>query len=185
MCILNCADDNPSSISIALIPALSENTESKSLAIRDKFSVIFQKSCELIGDSLTQCCFKVDLHFNWNVLMTWNSKVVCLCFQMTNDTYFLMANHFRFQKVVFYWLKPVPRPAVCFVEFFCCDKKAKRPRIEALKLQMCVMVIRPLFAPILMTDLIPVFKRPTESRRYMETDILDNICVDYFYSFFP
>ena len=42
---------------------------------------------------------------------------------------------------------------------------AKRPRIEALKLQMCVMVIRPLFAPILMTDLIPVFKRPTESRR--------------------
>jgi len=61
---------------------------------------------------------------------------------------------------------------------------AKRPRIEALKLQMCVMVIRPLFAPILMTDLIPVFKRPTESRRYMETDILDNICVDYFYAFF-
>ena len=114
-----------------------------------------------------------------------DSKVVCLCFQMTNDTYFLMANHFRFQKVVFYWLKPVPRPAVCFVEFLCCGKKAKRPRIEALKLQMCVMVIRPLFAPILMTDLIPVFKRPTESRRYMETDILDNICVDYFYSFFP
>ena len=65
-----------------------------------------------------------------------------------------------------------------------CGKKAKRPRIEALKLQMCVMVIRPLFAPILMTDLIPVFKRPTESRRYMETDILDNICVDYFYTFF-
>ena len=61
---------------------------------------------------------------------------------------------------------------------------AKRPRIEALKLQMCVMVIRPLFAAILMTDLIPVFKRPTESRRYMETDILDNICVDYFYTFF-
>ena len=99
-----------------------------------------------------------------------------------NDKYFLMANYFRFQKVVFYWLKPVPRPAVCFVEFFCA---AKRPRIEALKLQMCVMVIRPLFAPILMTDLIPVFKRPTESRRYyMETDILDNICVDYFYTFF-
>ena len=100
------------------------------------------------------------------------------------ETYFLMSNHFRFQKVVFYWLKPVPRPAVCFVEFLCCGKKAKRPRIEALKLQMCVMVIRPLFAPILMTDLIPVFKRPTESRRYMETDILDNICVDYFYTFF-
>ena len=66
-----------------------------------------------------------------------------------------------------------------------CTNAAKRPRIEALKLQMCVMVIRPLFAPILMTDLIPVFKRPTESRRYyMETDILDNICMDYFYTFF-
>ena len=97
MCILNCADDNPSSISIALIPALSENTEgkipalsenteSKSLAIRDKFSVIFQKSCELIGDSFTQRCFKVDLHFNWNVLMTGTLKLFVCVFkwQMTH-----------------------------------------------------------------------------------------------------
>ena len=37
-----------------------------------------------------------------------------------------MANHFRFQKVVFYWLKPVPRPAVCFVEFLCLWQKGKK-----------------------------------------------------------
>ena len=43
--------------------------------------------------------------------------------------------------------------------------RAKRPRIEALKLQMCVMVISPLFAVILMTDLILVFKRPTETQQ--------------------
>ena len=181
MCILNCADDNPSSISIALIPALSENTESKSLAIRDKFWVKFQNNCKLIGDSFIKSWFKVDLHFNFLITGTFE-VFICLLNDKRIETYFLMTNHFRFQKLVFYWLKPVPRPAVCFVEFFCA---AKRPRIEALKLQMCVMVIRPLFAPILMTDLIPVFKRPTESRRYyMETDILDNICVDYFYTFF-
>ena len=45
---------------------------------------------------------------------------------------------------------------------------AKRPRIEALKLQMCVMVISPLFAVILMTDLIPVFKRPTETQHRLD-----------------
>ena len=55
--------------------------------------------------------------------------------------------------------------AVCFVVFFCA---AKTPRIEALKLQMCVMVISSLFALILMTDLIPVFKRPTETHHRLD-----------------
>ena len=112
MCILNCADDNPSSISIALIPALSENTESKipalsenteskSLSIRDKFWVKFQKSCKLTRVPFTKCSFKVDLHFNF--LMTGTFEVfICVLNDKRIDTYFLMANHFRFQKVVFY-----------------------------------------------------------------------------------
>ena len=124
MCILNCADDNPSSISIALIPALSENTESKSLAIRDKFWVKFQNNCKLIGDSFIKSWFKVDLHFNFLITGTFE-VFICLLNDKRIETYFLMTNHFRFQKLVFYWLKPVPRPAVCFVEFLCCGKKAQ------------------------------------------------------------
>ena len=112
MCILNCADDNPSSISIALIPALSENTEckipalsenteSKSLAIRDKFWVKFQNNCKLIGDSFIKSWFKVDLHFNFLITGTFE-VFICLLNDKRIETYFLMTNHFRFQKLVFY-----------------------------------------------------------------------------------
>ena len=50
--------------------------------------------------------------------MTGTLKVfICVLNDKRIDKYFLMADNFIFQKVVFYWLKPVPRPAVCFVEF--------------------------------------------------------------------
>ena len=68
-------------------------------------------------------------------------------------------------KCVFYWLKHGAASSRVFRRVLLA---AKRPRIEALKLQMCVMVIRALFAVILMTDLIPVFKRPTETQHRLD-----------------
>ena len=70
-------------------------------------------------------------------------------------------------KCVFYWLKHGAASSRVFRRVLLA---AKRPRIEALKLQMCVMVIRALFAVILMTDLIPVFKRPTETQHTVNGD---------------
>ena len=70
-------------------------------------------------------------------------------------------------KCVFYWLKHGAASSRVFRRVLLA---AKRPRIEALKLQMCVMVISPLFAVILMTDLIPVFKRPTETQHTVNGD---------------